>query len=127
MQTHSNIFGAVIFWDATADVEKFAKQDTPPKEALTALEFEAVKIFVQHALALAKSERHLRVVAAFAKTGVISARYQTSTLEGIQTIFTLDGRLRRNMQFPRDWEATAQRGVMPAGIRLQVVSDIPEK
>ena len=127
MQTHSNIFGAVIFWDATPYVERFVAQNTAPKDALTALEVEAVRIFIDQAPALAKTERHLRVVAAFSKTGPISARYQTSTLEGIQTILTLDGNLRPKMQFPRDWETGAQRGIMPPGIKLQVVSEIPPK
>jgi len=127
MQTHSNIFGAVIFWDATPYVERFVTQDTPPKDALASLELEALRIFIDHAPVLARTERHLRVVAAFSKTGPISARYQTSTLEGIQTILTLDGSLHPKMQFPRGWEAGAQRGAMPPGIKLQVVSEIPPK
>jgi hypothetical protein len=127
IQTRSNIFGAVIFWDATPYVERFVARDASPKEALAALEFEAVKIFVEHAPLLARTERHLRLVASVTKTGAINARYQTSTLEGVQTIFTLDGSLRPNMRFPRDWEATAARGTIPAGLKLQVVSDIPAK
>ncbi len=127
IQTHSNIFGGVIFWDATPYVERFIADGTSPKDALSALELEAVKIFVTHAPEIAKTERHLRLIASFAKTGPINARYQTSTLEGIQTIFTLDGNLHRNMGFPRGWEANAQRGVLPPGIKLQVVSEIPQK
>ena len=122
VQTHSNIFGAVIFWDATPYIERFVAQDASEKDALKQLEVQGLRIFVAHAPELVKMERHLRVVAAFSRSGPISARYQTSTLEGIQTIFTLDGNLRANMQFPRDWETNAQRGVLPPGIRLQVVN-----
>ncbi|MBV8726179.1 MAG: hypothetical protein JO233_00215 [Candidatus Eremiobacteraeota bacterium] len=127
MQMHSNIFGAVIFWDATPYVERFVAEGVAPKDALASLEVQAVKIFVGHAPALAKTERRLRVIASFSKTGPISARYQTSTLEGIQTIFTLDGNLRPNVQLPKDWEANVQRGIMPSGLKLQVVSEIPKK
>ena len=122
MQTHSNIFGGVIFWDATPYIERFIASDASEKEALVALELQGLRIFVAHAPAVAKTERHLRLVAAFAKSGPISARYQTSTLEGIQTIFTLDANVRPNMQFPRDWEANAEHGILPPAIKLQVVN-----
>ena len=125
VQTHSNIFGGVILWDATPYIERYIAEKWSPKDGMAALEVQGLKIFIEHASTVAKTERHLRLVASFTKSGAISARYQTSTLEGIQTIFTLDGNLQQKMQFSRNWEAEAQRGLFPKGVRLQVVSEIP--
>jgi len=126
VQTHSNIFGAVIFWDATAYAEKFASAGTPSKDALRAMEYEAIRIFVSRAPALARDERHLRIVASITRTSAINARYQTVRLEGAQTLFTLDGKIYRNMTFARNWQANARRGFLPAGMKLEVLASAPE-
>lgn len=123
VQTQNSIFDAVIFWDATPYVEKFAALDTSPMDALKAMKYEAVKIFIAHAPALARQAHHLRVIVFFARTGAISARYQTATIEGVETVLTLDGVLHRNMRFAKGWESDAERGTLPAGIKLQVMSD----
>lgn len=125
IQTHAKILGGVIFWDATPFAEKLISLNTSPKDAMNLLEYEAVKIFVTHAATLARTERHLRVIASFTKTGPINARYQTTTLEGVDTLFTLDGNLSRRMKFDKNWERNAQRGLLPSGIKLRVVTEIP--
>lgn len=121
IQTHSNIFGAVIFWDATPYLEMFASSHTPTKTAFQYLQLEATRIFFSHAALLARHERHLRVVVSFVKTSALNARYQTARLEGVTTLFTLDGNLHRNMKFAKNWQDTAKRGRLPAGLKLQIL------
>lgn len=125
IQTHSNIFGSVLFWDATSYVERFASIDTPPREALRAMEYEAVKIFVSRAPALARDERHLRIVVSFTRTGAFNERYQTAQLNGVEALFTLDGNLHRPMKFAKNWERQAKRGILPAGTQIKVLAGVP--
>lgn len=120
--TH-NPAGAVLFWDATPWIESFASRDTPPAQALKEMEYEALTIFVSRVSSLPRSEQHLHLVVAFVRTGEISARYHTDTVEGIQTVFTMDGG--RNIRLQRGWQASARLGRLPAGIHLQLQSDLP--
>lgn len=117
IQAH-NANGAVVFWDATAYIEKFATQGTPKGAAIALLEYEAFKIFAAQAPTLSASAHHLTVVAAFAKTGAMNARYQTKSFEGVQNILTLDGHIEKRMRFPRNADREAQRGNMPPGLKM---------
>ncbi|PZR56363.1 MAG: hypothetical protein DLM50_08845 [Candidatus Meridianibacter frigidus] len=127
IQTYRTGVGAVVFWDATPYVERFVARGTPSAEALTALKSEAIRLFVSRAMQLSGSERHLRLIVSFARTGAINARYQTRTIEGVQDLLFLDGGLRKKMHFARDWERIASRGIPPAGVRLTVNRDAVDR
>jgi len=123
IQSH-NAIGAVVFWDATAYIEKFATQGTPKSEAIALLEYEAFKIFAAQASTLSATAHHLTVVVAFAKTGAMNARYQTKSFEGVQNVLTLDGKIEKHMRFPRDADRKAKLGKMPPGLKLHLDSRV---
>lgn len=123
IRSHNNQ-GAVVFWDATPFIERFANLQTPRNRAIALLNYEAFKIFQSEAKRLPSSDRHLTVVAAYAKTGALDAHYQTSSFEGVQNILTLDGNVHKGMTFGKDADRRAQLGVMPAGLKLQLSSQI---
>ncbi|PZR59017.1 MAG: hypothetical protein DLM50_01940 [Candidatus Meridianibacter frigidus] len=119
--------GPVIYWDATAYVERFVSLGTPAPEALAALKYEAVRLFVRQAPGLARNERYLRVVVSFAKTGAISKRYQTKTFEGVENLLAVEGALHRGMRFDKGWGPAARRGKFPKGIRVRLLSELPSE
>lgn len=123
IRTH-NRQGAVVFWDATAYIERFASLGTSKETALTLLEFEAFKIFESEAHALSSADHHLSVVAAFAKTGAMNPRYQTKNFEGVQNLLTLDGNVYKQMKFGKDADRRAQLGIFPPWLKLRIASHV---
>ncbi|MBV8689710.1 MAG: hypothetical protein JOZ59_06350 [Candidatus Eremiobacteraeota bacterium] len=117
--------GAVILWDATANVDRFAQDGTPARDAVKALETEAVALFIRNAPLLAANARHLRVVVSYVQTGATEARYQTKTFAGVKPILTVQGKISRGMRFPRNWQADLQRGAFPPSLSVDVARDLP--
>jgi len=124
IQTH-NASGALIIWDASAYIDRFVNMNTPTDEAINDLKFVAVKLFVQNAPSLARSEKHLVVLVSFARTGAVSERYQTKTFEGVQNLLQVQGALHKGMRFANNWEQLARTGTYPAGVQVQMMGDIP--
>ena len=116
--------GAVILWDATPYIQRFSADGTSTKDALKALETEAVMLFVRNAATLARSEHHLRVVVSYAQTGAIDPRYQTKTF-GIKTVLSVEGKIWPEIHFARNWQADLRRGVMPRGLKVEIARDLP--
>jgi len=117
--------GAVILWDATPFVEYFVQRATPQREALKALENDAVGLFVHNAPLLGANQRHLRVIVSFVQTGATEERYQTKTFTGVKTILTVAGNISPRMRFPRGWQDNLQRGILPRGVHIEVARDLP--
>jgi hypothetical protein len=116
--------GAVLWWDATPWVERLINDNTPRDEALRALEFEAVKLFVTRAPVLPTHAAHLRVVVVFAKSGLVSGPYKTNASEGVRTLLVAEGNVRAHMTFAPGWEADAKHGVFPAGVAVTPAADL---
>ncbi len=119
--------GPVLWWDATMWVERLIDEATPRDEALRALEYEAVKLFVTRAPALPAGSKHLRVNVVFTKSGLVSGPYRTSAYEGVHTLLTVEGDVRPQTAFPPGWEAAARRGTFPAGISVKPAADLPRE
>ena len=117
--------GAVILWDATPFVEYFVQRAAPQKDALEALENDAVGLFVRNAPLLGATQHHLRVVVSYVQSGATEERYQTKTFTGVKTILTVEGNLSLHMRFSRGWQADLQRGVLPRGVHVEVARDLP--
>ena len=117
--------GAVILWDATPFVEYFVQRAAPEKDAIKALESDAVGLLVRNAPLLGATQRHLRVVVSYVQTGATEERYQTKTFAGVKTILTVEGNVSPHMRFSRGWQSDLQRGVLPRGVRVEVARDLP--
>jgi len=123
IRTHNNQ-GAVVFWDATAYVERFSVLGTSKERAIALIEYKAFKIFEAESRRLPSTDHHLTIIAAFAKTGALESRYQTQSFEGVQNLLTLDGNVHRRMHFGGDADTRAQLGRFPPGLRMQLASQI---
>ena len=117
--------GAVILWDATPYVDRFARDGTPAHDALKVLQADAVALFVRNAPSLAASAHHLRIVVSYVQTGATEARYQTKTFAGVKPILTVRGKISRRMHFPKNWQTDLERGVLPPGLSVDVAADLP--
>ena len=122
--TTQDRLGAVILWDATPYVDRFVQQGTPMRDALKTLEADAVMLFIRNAASL-HHQRHLRVVVSYVQTGATEARYQTKTFAGVKTILSVEGNISPRMRLPNGWENSLQRGVSPAGLKINVANDLP--
>jgi len=117
--------GAVILWDATPSVDRFAQDGTPAADAVKSLEADAVGLFIRNAPALASSAHHLKILVSYVQTGATEARYQTKTFAGVKPILTVQGNISRRQRFPRNWQSELQRGVLPPGVSVDVARDLP--
>jgi hypothetical protein len=117
--------GAVLWWDATPWVERLINDNTPRDEALRALEFEAVKLFVTRGPVLPTQAAHLRVVVVFAKSGMMSGAYRATVSDSVRTLLVAEGSVHAHMTFAPDWEAQAKRGVFPSGVAVTPSADLP--
>jgi hypothetical protein len=116
--------GGVLWWDATIWVQRMLDESAPRITALHALEYEALKLFFTRASELPPGVTHMRVVVVFAQTGLISGPYSTRPDAGVRTLLTVEGRVRPRATLPSTWEAQAQRGIFPPGVRVTPASDL---
>jgi len=116
--------GAVILWDATPEISRYAADGTPTREALRSLESEALGIFIGNAPQLSRTQHHLRVVVSFAQTGVTDPRYQTKTF-GIKTFLTVEGNISSRTRYPRNWADQLKHGITPPSIKIELARDLP--
>lgn len=115
---------AIVWWDATTWVDRMLVDGTPHDRVLGTLELEAVRLFMTRLPKLPQGTRHLRVVVAFAKSGLVSGPYRTGASEGVRTLLVVEGSAGPNVRIPAGWEADARRGVLPPGLTVKPSPDL---
>jgi len=116
--------GGVLWWDATAWVERLLDERTPRLAALHVLEYEAAKLFYADSGELPANVTHLRVVVVLAQSGLVSGPYATRPDAGVDTLFTVAGNKAKRGALPPTWQADARGGALPQGLTVVLGRDL---
>lgn len=115
---------ATLVWDASPVVAGLVQAKNVAAGGLNSLESQAVGILADRARTLPHSKT-LTLQVMYAKSGAVSPAYGTATTESLERVFTLTAERAALLQNGVKWQSELSVGKKPAGVKVDVLGELP--